>query len=152
MQTALLVGVIAAALLAGSPHAAATTESIPLSLTQSVPCANGGAGELVELTGRLGIVQAATFDAAGGAHLYVHVNPQGVSGTGLSTGTSYRGVGVTVQQLNLGFGAEQVIVSNFLVIGAGSTPDLRVHETLVVVVSANGFLTARVTNVRVTCA
>jgi hypothetical protein len=149
---ALTAGAIAAATVAGSTHASTTAESVPLSLTQSVPCANGGAGELVQLTGRLENVQAVTFDAAGGAHAQIHVNPQGVSGIGLSTGTSYRGVGVTAQQLNLGAGLEQVFIDNFLLIGAGSAPDLRVHVNLVFIVSANGEVTADVVNVRVTCA
>jgi hypothetical protein len=53
MHTAWLVGLILAAFLAASPNAASTTESIPLLLTQSVPCPNGGAGEIVQLTGSL---------------------------------------------------------------------------------------------------
>ena len=150
--TALVAAGAAALCTTGLAHAAATATSIPLSGMAFVECANGGAGELVQLGGQLQIVEAATFDASGGSHFYSHFNPQGVTGTALSTGTRYQGTGVTAFQLNLTAGVEQIVVNNYLLVGTGSAPSYRVHENVVFVLNANGTVTATVDNIRVTCA
>src|SRR5438093_9153022 len=94
-QMAVAAAAIAAALISPMAQAAAAgttiVQSVPLALTAAVPCANGGTGESVQLSGSLQIVDTITFDAGGGVHLYSHFNPQGVSGIGLVTGTTYRG-------------------------------------------------------------
>jgi hypothetical protein len=142
---------IAVLLMAGSAQAAATAVSIPLSQVATVECADGGVGELVQLSGSLQIVLTTTFDAAGGIHTYSHFNPQGVSGVGLSSRTTYRGAGVTMFQLNQSSGIVQTAVNTFLLIGSGKAPNLRVQENLVFVLNPNGTVTAAVDNVRVTC-
>jgi hypothetical protein len=152
LQTALVVAGVAAAFSTGSAHAAATAGSVPITQTVFVSCANGGAGDVVELSGSIQIVEAATFDSSGGAHFYSHFNPQGVTGTSASTGTRYQGVGVTAFQLNLTAGVQQVVTNNFLIVGTGSAASYRVHENVVFVLNANGTVTATVDNIRVTCA
>src|SRR6266705_2012028 len=82
------VAVAAAAGLIGVAKARAepaTTQSVPIEIQQFVPCANGGAGEVVQLSGRLLIVEATTIDASGGFHLTTQVSPQDVAGIGLTT-------------------------------------------------------------------
>src|SRR5262245_40349877 len=146
---------IAASLTSTSSYAAATStttaQSVPLALTVFVPCANGGLGEMVQLSGSLQIVESATFNAAGGIHLYAHFNPQGVSGEGLVSGATHRGTGVSLSVVNLSPGVEQVVVNNFLLIGTGHTPSLRVQYNLIFVADANGDVSAVVDNVRLSC-
>src|SRR5438034_3668815 len=155
-HVAFAAAAIAAALIASATHAAAlgttSVQSVPLTLTASVPCANGGLGESVQLTGSLHIVATTTFDAAGGIHLYSHFSPQDVSGTGLVSGASYRGTGVTASQLNLFPGIQQIVVNNFQLVGTTGAPSLRVHEILVFVVDANGKVTVAFDDLRLTCA
>jgi hypothetical protein len=80
------------------PQFAATTfkdnVKIDFFFTPFVPCADGGAGELVELSGPLHMLFHVTEDANGGIHVKSHVQPQGISGVGMSTGTKYQGTGV----------------------------------------------------------
>src|SRR3954453_10041297 len=80
---------------ATSLAAAASTQQLVnhIEVTRFVPCANGGAGEDVFLSGDIHIVVHVTFDGSGGAHFDEIHNPQGVSGIGLTTGAMYRGGG-----------------------------------------------------------
>jgi hypothetical protein len=151
LRAALLAVSLTGALSYAAATGTTTVESVPLALTAFVPCANGGLGENVQLSGWLQIVDLVTFDAAGGIHLYSHFNPQRVSGTGLVSGATYRGTGVTVSVLNLSPGVEQVMVNNFLLVGTGHTPSLRVQGNLVFVVDANGNVSAVVDNIRLSC-
>lgn len=59
-----------------------------------VPCADGGAGEVVELGGPLHTLitmNVNSNNASGG----IHNQPQGISGLGVTTGDKYQGTGVT---------------------------------------------------------
>ena len=62
--------------------------SMPISLSLLVPCANGGAGEIVDLSGRLHTLISMSVN---GNHFssMQHFQPQGVSGTGETTGATY---------------------------------------------------------------
>jgi hypothetical protein len=123
----------------------------PINLSVAVPCANEGAGEVVELSGDLHDLFSYTIDSNGGVHLDVHDNPQGVSGTGLTTGDRYRATGVTRFNLNSTDTMEVTLVNNFRVIGQGPGNNLLVHDNLHVTVNANGELTASHDNFRVEC-
>jgi hypothetical protein len=83
------------ALAAGMALAQATTdtfnEKVPLDQVVDNPCT----GEQIRVTGALHILFHVTEDANGGLHVQTHFQPRGVSGTGLESGTRYRGVGVT---------------------------------------------------------
>src|SRR5262245_61965238 len=82
------------------PSLAATASTQQLvnhiAVTRFVPCANGGVGEDVFVSGDIHIMFHVTLDGSGGAHFVEVHNPQGVSGTGLTTGAMYRGVGGTL--------------------------------------------------------
>jgi len=151
-RIALLAVLLTAPSSYGAATSSTTVESFELEVPGFVPCANGGQGEMVQLSGSLHIVESATYNAAGGIHLYAHFNPQGISGEGLVSGATYRGNGVTVSVLNLSRGVEQVVVNNFLLIGTGGyTPSLRVQYNLIFVADANGNVSAVVDNVRLSC-
>src|SRR5881396_468485 len=70
-----------------------TNVTIPLGLGVFVPCAAGGAGETVELSGVEHVIFHTTVDATDGLHVSSHFNAEDVSGVGLTTGALYRGNG-----------------------------------------------------------
>jgi len=127
------------------------SQSFPINIVVFVSCAAGGAGELVELTGNLHDLFTVTFDARGGFHLSVLDNPQGLSGTGFTTGDKYQGTGETRSNFNGTVGLEETYVNNFKIIGQGPGNNFLVHENLHFTVNANGQVTAFVDNFSVEC-
>jgi hypothetical protein len=116
-----------------------------------VPCANGGAGEDIELTGSIHDVFHVTQDGHGGFNVKTHDNPQGVVGTGLITGTKYQGTGVTQTHFNLRVGEHETDVNNFRLIGQGPGNNYLVHDNFHVTINANGVVTAAHDNFSVQC-
>jgi hypothetical protein len=125
--------------------------SVPLATSAFVPCADGGAGEVVNLTGSLHILATETFDSAGGVHGTLLFNPQGVAGVGSVSGVAYRGTGATLSTFTSTVGGVSTLVNNFRIVGAGGAATLQVHENVAVVVNANGTVTASVDHLVVTC-
>jgi hypothetical protein len=120
--------------------------SIPVDLIVFVQCADGGAGELVELTGPLHIMLAITTDSSGGFHVVSHTQPQGISGVGLTTGLKYNATGETDETLNVTAGVTDTIVNNFKIIGQGPGNNFLIHENTHITINANGIATASVDN------
>jgi hypothetical protein len=116
-----------------------------------VDCANGGNGEEVHLTGYLHVTFRQTFDNAGGVHVKMHANPQGISGVGLTTGDQFRGTGVSQDQFNLKVGEQSTSINNFNIIGKGPGNNALVHSTFHITVNANGTVTAFVDNSHSEC-
>ena len=123
----------------------------PIDLFVFVPCARGGAGEFVELTGTLHILFVTTIDDKGGVHTKFHFQPQGISGTGFITGDKYQGTGVTQGSFNGRVGFETTFVNNFKIIGQGPGNNFLIHENFHVTVDKNGEVTASVDNFSVKC-
>jgi hypothetical protein len=94
---------------------------IPIDIGVFVPCALNGAGEVVLLSGDLHVLFHFTDDGAGGFHVMSEANPQGISGTGLTSGDKYQGTGVTRQNFNSGapLPFNSTFVNNFRIIGEG---------------------------------
>jgi hypothetical protein len=110
-----------------------------------VPCALGGAGESVRFDGYLHSQFQSHEDGSGGFHVVYHVNPQGVSGVGLTSGETYRGTGVTQTTFHAGAGASTyTLVIDIHYIGQGRAANLTVHQVFHVTANANGELTALV--------
>ena len=130
-----------------------TSTKSPLSLTVFVPCAVGGAGERVALSGTLHDLSHVTFDGRGGFHLDVHDNPQAVSGVGLTTGDKYQGTGVTRSDTQGTAGGTSVFtfVNNFRIIGSGPGNNFLVHDNIHVTVNPNGTVTSFHNNFSITC-
>jgi len=152
-KVAVLAAAAAVALATANLAQAAVSSnvSVPLATSAFVPCANGGAGEVVTLTGSLHILATATFDSAGGVHGTLLFNPQDVWGVGSVSGAGYRGTGATLSTFSGKVGVVSTLVNNFRIVGAGGAVSLQVHENVVLVVNANGTLTASVDHVSVTC-
>lgn len=119
--------------------------------TVFVPCAAGGAGELISLDGTLHILLNTTVDAQGGIHVKSHFQPQNLSGTGLTTGDSYQGTGVTQDQTIVTAAGTSSFVNNFRMIGQGPGNNYMVHENVTLTMDANGDVTAFHDNLSVTC-
>ena len=124
-----------------------TVVKIPVDFNLFIPCA----GEEVRLTGKLHLLIHVTLDNAGGFHSNLRANPQGITGTGLTTGDKYQSTGASNTQFNTKVGNEETFVFIFNFIGQGNGNKLMVHVTHHVTVNANGIVTAIVDNFRVEC-
>ena len=137
------------------PNFAASTLTqntvFPIDVFVFIPCAAAGAGELVLLSGELHDLFHVTSDGNGGFHVRGHDNPQGVSGTGFSTGAKYQGTGVTQFEFTSKAGFEETDVNNFRIIGQGPGNNYLVHDNFHVTVTAKGEVTASHDNFRIDC-
>ena len=150
LMTMLVIGTLPA--LAAADTFTAST-SFPFDLVLFIPCANGGAGELVLLQGTLHIQQHITINN-NRATIKSHFQPQGADGVGLTTGDSYNAVGVTqeVDTIALTGGAtEFTFINNFRLIGQGPDNNLQVHQLVHVTINANGTVTNVIDNSSVEC-
>jgi hypothetical protein len=127
-----------------SQGAVTTNVREPFTLFEFIPCANGGAGESIELTGTLHILFTATENGSGGFSVSSHFNPQALTGVGDTTGAKYQGTGVTRDNFNLNVGQVSTFVNNFRMIGQGPGNNLLVHDVTHVTVNAKGVVTAEV--------
>jgi hypothetical protein len=149
-----LVAVLSFAVASSSSGAPATSFTVnsffPIDLTVFVPCANGGLGEDVELSGTLhDLIHVTVNDNI--VHVKTHDQPQSVSGTGLVTGDTYQGTGVTQDEFTASFGQEETFINNFRIIGQGNGNNFLVHENFHVTVNANGTVTASHDNFSIDC-
>jgi hypothetical protein len=134
--------------------ATTSTENVErvIAVTKFVPCANGGLGEDVSLSGSFHDKFHVTLDGHGGAHVEVLHNPQGVSGVGLTTGTKYVGAGASPQdESNVTVGEEHTSVTNMRILGQGPNNNLLIHTDFHVTILANGTVTSFHDNVSIVC-
>jgi hypothetical protein len=125
----------------------------PLDFTQFVPCADGGNGEDVHLTGTIHTVIRTTING-NKVGIKTQSNPQGVSGVGLTSGDVYRGTGVTGETSNenvAGFPETETFINNFRIIGPGRGNNFLVHENGHLTVNANGTATTFIDNFSIEC-
>jgi len=125
-----------------------------INLTVFVPCAAGGAGELVDLSGPLHTLITFTINGnnvSGTAHF----QPQGLCGTGETTDDKYQATGVTKDtSFKVSFQngqAQQTLVNNFRIIGTGPGNNFLVHEVTHITINANGIATVLHDNLSVIC-
>ena len=128
-----------------------TNERVYWERRQWIPCAMNGEGEWVFLSGYLHIVYSTTLDGNGGFHTRVHFNPQGITGIGELSGTSYRSVGETHRVTNGKVGEMHTFVNNYKIIGQGRGNNFLVHDTIHYTVNANGEVTSEVANTWIEC-
>ena len=129
-----------------------TNEQIPTTLFAFVPCANGGAGEVIEVSGDLHVLSHVTISNSGNFHAKVHFQPMGISGFGLTTGDKYQATGVTQETFNdnqLPF--TDTYINNFRMIGQGPGNNFMVHQTIHITINANGEVTSEVVNEKISC-
>lgn len=121
-----------------------TSEKVPIELSVFVPCANGGAGEDVLLSGFLHIVSSFTING-NNIRGKSHFQPQGISGVGSITGDKYQATGVTQDQFKASLvnGVYvETYINNFRIIGQGKGNNYLLHATSHITFNANGQVTA----------
>ena len=137
-----------------APLTTALTETehlfIPYSLNQFVPCANGGAGESVQLEGTLRLMGHIT-EAGGMFFFHYYAQPYNVSGYGVITGDRYHLVGHSFGRISVSVSATDTNTSSFQVIGDGPDNNFTAHSTWHFVFTPQGELTASVDNYRIEC-
>jgi hypothetical protein len=137
--------------LSNAAVASTQASSYPVDLLVFVPCAAGGAGETIQVSGTVKDLFHITLNAGGHLSVMVEDNPQGVSGYGLTTGTQYQATGVTRSSFTTAFGSTQAYTNNFRMISAGSGGNFMIQENAHVTVNANGEFTAYMGTFSTTC-
>ena len=125
-----------------------------INLTVFVPCAAGGAGEIVDLSGPLHTLITFTING-NNVRGTAHFQPQGIAGTGETTGDKYQATGVT-KDFSFKFSfqngqANQTFVNNFRIIGQGPGNHFLVHEVAHITFNANGTVTVFHDNFSIDC-
>ena len=146
--------VAALAILTGPANAAIqVNESIPITLSVFVPCAAGGAGEIVDLSGPLHVL--ITFTISGNnVSGRQQFQPQGISGTGETTGLRYQATGLTATSFTSSLQngqANTTFINRFDIIGQGPNNNFVVHETAHITINADGTVTVNFDNFTVEC-
>jgi len=147
-----VLGLILSAIV--SAHAAVeVNDRTDVSLEVFVACAADGAGEIVDLTGPLHTIITFTINDNNVSGFF-RFQPQGISGTGETTGEKYRGTGVTQESFKTSLQngqANLTFVNNFRIIGPGPGNNFLVHETSHFTIDANGTVTVSHDNFSVDC-
>jgi hypothetical protein len=135
-------------------HAAVeVNQETDISLSVFVPCAAGGAGEIVDLSGPLHTLITLTING-NNVSGYMHFQPQGISGVGETTGVKYQATGITQTSFALSLQngqANSTFVNNFRIIGQGPGNNLLVHETAHITFNADGTVTVFFDDFRIDC-
>jgi hypothetical protein len=120
--------------------------------TVSLVIVNGCTGEPILFTGAINEDFHTTFDSAGGFRLVIHINPQGLTGTGVD-GTVYEAVGSYTERILSAPGQTEVltVTSMLNVVSHGAGPDFRMSEVHHVTVNPDGTVTAVVDQVTTSC-
>lgn len=147
-----VLAVLASAILPANA-AVEENDTTDISISVFIPCAAGGAGEVVDLTGPLHTVITFTINGNNVSGFF-HFQPQGISGTGETTGEKYQATGVTQQSFKSSLQngqANLTFVNNFRIIGQGPGNNYLVHETMHFTINANGTVTVFFDNLSVEC-
>jgi hypothetical protein len=154
MRLVIPFAIVALEMLCTSANAAVVeNDKTDINLSVFVPCAAGGAGEIIDLSGPLHTLVSSTVNG-NNVSGYFHFQPQGVSGTGETTGAKYQATGVTEQSFKSSLQngqANLTFVNNFRMIGQGAGNNYLVHETLHITVNADGTMTVSHDNLSIDC-
>ena len=129
--------------LVSSPLWAATSTTIPFEAIRSGDCT----GEDVELSGTIHLVSQLQSDGSEVGQ----INYQGVSGVGLTSGTTYRASSVDHFRLGAPFPSDITSVRSVRLISPGAEDNLLVRFLFHITVNANGETTAEVREVNMEC-
>src|SRR5436189_1541651 len=117
MHATLCIALLVLAVLQISHAAVITNVSVPVNIPVFIPCAAGGTGELVVLSGDLHVLARFTRSKSGGVHAAAHFQPQGIGGVGQTTGEKYQATGVTQDEFNARIGVEKHSSTIFVSLG-----------------------------------
>ena len=129
-------------------------ESFSIVVTEFVPCANGGAGEFVSVSGTL---RRQTHLVVNDNRVIAkfHMQMHETTGQGLITGDVYRFVRVTPSGQNFAINRDGsfafTAVNVFKFIGPGPNNNLLLRQNFHTQVNANGEVTSNVENITADC-
>jgi len=148
MRKKLIAAVLAALVLPVAAQAATTTATAPFQA--DVTACNG---DTIRLSGQLLGVFTATANAAGGVVFSSHIQPQGVSGVDIQTGTAYLGTGLTrdLSVFSPSGAFTFTFVDRFHLQATGGEQSLDFSETVHITALADGTVTAFVVNISGPC-
>ena len=130
-----------------------SNQKLPFNATIEVPCANGGVGETVVLTGNIHILIHTTLNGNHFSTKY-QFQPQGVSGIGQTTGDKYQAIGVSQEQINGSLNNGKYVdtyINNFRLVAPGKGNNYTVHVNTHITINASGETTATVDNAKIDC-
>jgi hypothetical protein len=131
--------------LVGDAQAAATSVRIPIAFVDST------CSDPVALSGTLHAATTTVESPGGSVIVHVTFNPQGVTGIGLVSGSTYRGTGVTTQTITLTRGLTDTLVNNFRLLSPGAGGDVILQEILHVTIDADGTVKTEHVQTTVSC-
>lgn len=141
---------------ASSQSSPAQTEnsimSEPYGSTLFIPCANGGAGEDVTLTGTVKIVRQETYNNQRFTFT-LHAIPEGVTGVGLSTGDNFTAIGGSQEAITgtIEYGGEYSATYIQQMRFTGSGISFVVKYKFHVTVTSDGEISTRIDEEKVEC-
>ena len=110
-------------------------------------------GDMINLTGDVHGVITATLNSGGGAMFATHVQPQGIAGVDLQTGTTYRGTGLTMNRSIFAPSGTTTLtfIDLFHIQATAGAESLDVSVTVHITALADGTVTAFVDNSSASC-
>jgi predicted ATP-dependent Lon-type protease len=152
-KACLIIGLASAIGFIPAHAAVQENDTTTIALSVFVPCAAGGAGEIVDLAGPLHTL--VTFTISGNTVSGVfHFQPQGIVGAGETTGQTYHATGITEESFKIAFQngkANSSFVNNFRIIGQSTGNNYLVHEDFHMTFNAAGVLTVTHDNLTIDC-
>jgi len=126
--------------------------SEPYESTLFIPCANGGAGEDVNLTGTVRIVRQETYNNQRFTFI-LHAIPDGVTGVGLSTGDNFTAIGgsQTAVTGTIEYGGQYSATYIQQMRFAGQGISFVVKYKFHVTVTSNGEISTRIDEEKIEC-
>ena len=151
----LLASLAAAGLLLAVAAPAQATATITRTDITGMAFTDPCTGEQITITGgTFQLIVHATSDAAGGLHLGIRGNAQGVSAVGSTSGTMYRLAGDFRSEQNVrngGYPLSFTIVEVHNAVSAGSADNFIVHIIRHLTISAGGDVTSTIDAVSAEC-
>jgi len=144
-----LAGVVAALCVPASAQAATTVQTIPIE-TDVFLCTSG---DDVQLSGTLLVTSTTTATPSGGFVAAIHFQPQGVSGVDTTTGTIYRGTGLTrdLFVVSPAGGYTETDVNRFHIQATTGAESYLANEVFHITIGANGSVRVFFDRFSVTC-
>jgi hypothetical protein len=128
-----------------------TNQTIPIAAVVGSPCT----AESIDIAGNMHVVVHTTVSDSGEFHFSAHLNYQDVSGTGRTSGTTYRATDAGHTTFNgsgdVGSANEVTNEFTFQLISAGSDDNFRVKGLFHTTVNANGETTSDVMRLEGDC-
>jgi hypothetical protein len=145
----LILGAIAALAVPVSATRAATTIDHQ-TFDATFPICNG---DLLHLSGPLLATTSTTSTPSGGLIVAFHFQPQGVSGTDLSTGTVFHATGLTRDLIvtSPAGGSNETFVNQFHIQATGGAQSYIIRELFHITVTPDGTVRAFFDNFSATC-